>query len=89
MRVRVCACVSQGHLWALRPFLLASLTCVRVCVCVCVSGAPLGAEVEEEGECQSRGMAAAVRAGFVEAGSLMEGLAEYCKVCSQYPLSIR
>jgi hypothetical protein len=34
-------------------------------------------------------MAAAVRAGFVEAGSLMEGLAEYCKVCSQYPLSIR
>jgi hypothetical protein len=61
-----------------------------VCVCVCVSGATLGgAEVEEEGECQSRGMAAAVRAGFVEAGSLMEALAQYCKVCSLYPLSIR
>ena len=45
-----------------------------------MSGAPLGLVVEEDDACQSRGVAAAVRQGLVEASSVLEGLRQYAKV---------
>ena len=44
------------------------------------SAAPLGLVIEEEEECQSRGVWGAVRAGLVAPGSVLEGLREYCRV---------
>ena len=45
-----------------------------------VGRAPTGKPVDAEAECRSRGVGAAVRAGLVEAGSVMEGFREYTKV---------
>ena len=45
-----------------------------------LSGAPLGLVVVEDDACQSRGVAAAVRQGLVEANSVLEGLCQYVKV---------
>ena len=47
-----------------------------------LSGAPLGLAVEDDA-CQSRGVAAAVRQGLVEASSVLEGLRQYVKVSRQ------
>jgi hypothetical protein len=48
--------------------------------CRRLSGAPLGLEVKEEDACQSRGVAAAVREGLVEANTVLDCLREYVKV---------
>ena len=44
------------------------------------SAAPFGLVIDEEQECQSRGVWGAVRAGLVAPGSVLEGLREYCRV---------